>query len=148
MLPKNILGDLIQKLLYGWLIFCVGGVSSLTYFDGFLPGHEHGEHPYHLSFFEEPAHIHHLHPPQPETLVEYINSHLNPQIIVIGVAHEIVSGFSSIFVSGLNDGYILTVIGLKIFDPLHLFGSIIQASFDGQSAWVAPLEKPPSVYSG
>lgn len=147
MLQKNVLGDWIQKLLYSWLVFCVGGVGSLTYFDGFLPGHDHGEHPYHMSIFEESAHSHHSHSSQYETLAYYIRFRLNPRTILIGVAQNLIPGFSRIFVSGLSDGYILTTVRLRICGPLP-FGLVACATFTGQSAWIAPPDKPPSWYFG
>lgn len=144
MLQKNIWGDWIEKLLYGWLIFCVGGVGSLTYFDGFLPGHEHGEHPYHVSIFEESTHSHHPRSPQYNTLTYYIRFRLNPRTLLIGEAQNQIPGFSRIFASGLSDGYILITIRPKIFVP-PIFGPVTYAAVTRQSAWIAPPEKPPSV---
>lgn len=145
MLQKNITRDWVQKLLYSWLIFCVGGVGSLTYFDGFLPGHEHGEHPFHLTIFERSTHHHHL-PPQPQAVAAQMRFFLTPTAYGLGVAQNLAPGFSRFFASGLSDGYLLTVIRRKFFDPLLHFDSVRHPTFTGQSAWIAPPEKPPSAH--
>jgi hypothetical protein len=151
MLPKNILITWIQKLSYGWLVFCVGGVGSLTYFDAFAPGHEHGQHPFHLSIFEEVGHHHEAPLPQPEALTEqmrfWLTSRFNPQTDFLGAAQNLASGFTRFFGSGLSDGYILTAAHCKIFDLLLLFGSVVLAGLTGQSTWLAPPEKPPTSLS-
>jgi hypothetical protein len=63
MLLKEIYRDWFQKFIYAFLVFCIGGINSLVYFDDFLPGHEHGLHPYHLSIWTEPVHHHNPLPP-------------------------------------------------------------------------------------
>ncbi len=144
MLPKNIIRVWIQKLSYGCLIFCVGGVGSLAYFDGFLPGHEHDQHPYHLSIFEQPAHLGHHAPSQPEVLAEYLGFRQNLQANFIGAAHNLAPGFAHFFASGLSDGYLLTGAHLN---SLHLpvsFASLPPEALKGTSACLAPPEKPPS----
>ncbi|MBE7556334.1 MAG: hypothetical protein HS126_35225 [Anaerolineales bacterium] len=147
MLHHTILTGRIKKLFYGWLIFCVGGVSSLAYFDGFAPGHEHGQHPYHLSIFDEAAHAHNPLPPLHEDLTEqmrfWLASRLNPQADFFVAAQNLGVGFSRFFASGLGDGYILTAAYLKIFGLPSLFGSVERIAFKGRSAWPIPLDKPP-----
>jgi hypothetical protein len=149
MLPKNnqIAIAWIQKLIYGWLIFCIGGGGSLTYFDGFLPGHEHGEHPFHLSLLEGSAHAHHLSLSQSEVLTErmrfWLASRLNPQANFISDPQNLAPGFSTFFSSGLSDGYILIAARSQIISLPLCFGPVALAALTGQSAWLAPPEKPP-----
>ncbi|MBE7467519.1 MAG: hypothetical protein DPW09_15035 [Anaerolineae bacterium] len=149
MLRDKILRVWIKKLVYGWLIFCVGGVSSLTYFDGLLPGHEHDQHPYHLSIFEESSHTHQHGSSPPETEVEQIRfwlvSRLNPQTDFILATQNLGPGLSQFFTSGLSDGYILTIAQLNIFALPPLLGSIALAALSKQSVSLAPLDKPPSL---
>lgn len=144
MLPKNALGVWARKLIYGWLIFCVGGVGSLAYFDGFLPGHEHGEHPYHVSIFEHSTRADHHLPSQPGVLVEHIAFRLISPVHFIGAAQNLVPGFARFFVSGLSAGYLLTVAPLRILHLPALFASLPLAAFVEESAWIAPPEKPPA----
>ncbi len=147
MLSKQRVISFAEKLIYGWLIFCVGGVGSLTYFDGLLPGHEHGEHPYHLTIFEESPHVHNPLPPPRQILAKqarfWLISRLNPQTDILSIAQNLANGFTRFFASGLSDGYILTAAHLKIFDLPSLFGPIALAALNGRSAWLSPLDKPP-----
>jgi hypothetical protein len=147
MLHHKILAVWIKKLFYGWLIFCIGGVSSLTYFDGFAPGHEHGRHPYHLSIFDEAPHAHNPLPPLSEDLAEqmrfWLVSHLNPLTNILRAAQNFAPGFSSFFASGLGDGYILMATRFKIFHLPALFDVVALATLNGRSAWLVPLDKPP-----
>lgn len=146
MLLRKKLITCLQKSIYGWLIFCVGGVGSLTYYDGFLPGHEHGEHPYHLSILEE-THVHRP-PSWPEVVAEQMHlwpaRRLNSQAASIFLAaHPLAPGFSRFFSSGLSDGYLLTSVNLNILGLPLLFGSIPPTVFLGQSAWLVPPDIPP-----
>jgi hypothetical protein len=152
MLPKNILISWVRKLIYSWLIFCVGGVGSLTYFDGFLPGHEHGEHPFHLSVFEEANH-HHDHLPaqsEPENVAQQLRlwlvNRFMPSADFLLVSQHLAPGLAQFFSSGLSDGYILTETSPKIFNLHSLVGSLVPRLFIGRSARLAPPEKPPSVH--
>jgi hypothetical protein len=146
---KKILKIWLQKFIYGLLIFCVGGLGSLTYFDGFLPGHEQGRHPYHLSIFEEPAHNHDHHlpsPPEPKVLAQQMNLRLagrfRGQADFILAQQHLTSGLLQFFQSGLSDGYLLTVACGDIFNNITLFGSIGLAILTGRSA-LLPLPDPP-----
>lgn len=151
MLCHKVLRLWIKKLVYGWLIFCVGGVGSLTYFDGLLPGHEHGQHPYHLSIFEESSHGHHHHEPHlPETKTEtelirfWSIRNLIPQADFILAAQNLSPGLSQFFVSGLSSGYLVPIAQFRIFIFPSLLGSTVLTAFNGQSASLAPHDKPPS----
>jgi hypothetical protein len=147
MLPKQFIINWTQKFIHGWLIFCVGGVGSLTYFDGLLPGHTHGEHPFHLSIFEESPHVHNPLPPLPEDLAErarfWLVSRLNPQTDMLNAAQTLAHGLSHFFASDLSGGYLLTAAHLKIFALFVLFGSVALAALDKRSAWLPPPDKPP-----
>ena len=146
MRPKQLVISWTQKFVYSWLVFCVGGVGSLTYFDGFLPGHEHAHHPYHWSLFEQPGHTHNPLPPRPEVLAEqmrfWLVSRLNPQTDFVAT-QNLGPGFARFFASGLSDGYILTTLPPHIFDQPALSGSVSSAGLAGRSAALAPPEKPP-----
>lgn len=148
MLRHKVLRLWIEKLVYGWLMFCVGGVGSLTYFDGLLPGHEHGQHPYHLSIFEESSHGHHHESPLPEIETEqtrfWFIRGLNPQADLILTVQNLNPGLTQFFVSGLSNGYLLTIAQFKIFTFPALLGSIAPAALSGQSVSLAPHDKPPS----
>lgn len=138
-----------QKFIYIWLIFCVGGVGSLTYFDGFMPGHEHGDHPYHWTVFEEAGHFH---PPLPEPAAEpahvMLLSQLDPHLARITPIHSVAPGFSRFFTSGLSKGYILTPADPKDFNLPACLGLVRLTALKGQSALLAPPEKPPSIQLG
>ena len=66
----------IERVIYGLLLFCVGGVGSLTYFDAFLPHHGH---PYHLTILEAPGHVHYPLPRPAESAREYLRQRLDRQ---------------------------------------------------------------------
>lgn len=140
----------IKKLVYGWLIFCVGGVGSLTYFDGLMPGHEHGQHPFHLSIFEESSHGHHheLHQPKAKTEIGLIRlwfiRNLNAQADFILAAQNLSPGLSQFFVSGLSSGYLVPIAQFRFFTFPSLLGSTALVALSGQSASLAPHDKPPS----
>lgn len=148
MLPKQLVLNWMQKLIYGWLIFCIGGVGPLTYFDGFTPGHAHDEHPYHWTIFEGPPHVHNPLPPLSETLAEqdhfWLISHLTFQTELLISAQSLTSGFSRFFTSGLSDGYILTASHLKVVNLPARFSLITLVALTGRSAWLAPPDKPPT----
>ena len=145
MLLRKKLIACLQKSICGWLIFCVGGAGSLTYYDGFLPGHEHGGHLYHLSILEE-IHLHQP-PSWSEVMAEQRSlwpaSRLKSQAASILTTHPLALGFSRFFSSDLSDGYLVTAANLNILDLPLLFGSIPSAVFLGQSAWLGPPDKPP-----
>ena len=138
---------LLQKFLYLWLIFCLGGVGPLIYFDGFTPGHEH---PYHVTIFEEASHLHNPLSPQPEALAEQSHfellSQLNLHFHLLIAAQPLTPGFSQFFTLGLSKGYVLTTAPLKIFNMPSLVRPVSALSVTGQSAFLAPPDKPPSVY--
>ncbi len=147
MLRRKKLMTWFQKSIHSLLIVCLGGIGSLTYFDGFLPGHEHGEHPYHWVVFAEPAHSHNPLPPPPEVQAARARSwlvmRLNPYTDFLNVAQAFEPGFARFFTTGLSSGYILTAAGLKTVPLPCLLGSVVQAVLTGRSAWLPPPHKPP-----
>jgi hypothetical protein len=143
--------SLAQKFIYGWLIFCIGGVGPLTYFDGLLPGHEHKQHPFHFSVFESVDHHHHnpLPPlPTPEILAQqarlWLIRRFMPETDVL-VAHQLTSGLAYFFSSGLSDGYLLTAGQASLFYDNFHFGSATPYVLAGRSALLPPFEKPPQL---
>lgn len=141
-----------QKFIYGWLIFCIGGIGSLTYFDGFLPGHEHAQHPYHLSILEGVHHHSHDSLPLPlqsEVLAQRISlwlvSRFRIDIDFIVAQQHLAPGLAQFFASGLNHGYLLTVGRAHIFNNTSFFGSVMVHILTGRSALLPPPEKPPKV---
>lgn len=148
---KKNLAIWIKNLIFGWLIFCVGGVGSLTYFDGFLPGHEHGDHPFHMSVLEETDHHHSPlpSPADPEDLAQemrlWLVSRFLPDAQFFMASPHIAVGLLQFFTSGLSDGYILTAARFNISTPPALNGSVSALVFTGRSARLAPPEKPPSI---
>jgi hypothetical protein len=136
-----------QKFFYGWLIFCIGGIGSLTYFDGFLPGHDQGQHPYHLSLLEAPNH-HHDSPsdsPEPEDRAQppslWLISRWGADFIM--AQQHLAAGLAQFFASGLNDGYLLTRAHFQIFNDTSPLGSLLLVILTGRSALLPPPEKPP-----
>jgi hypothetical protein len=142
--------NLLHKLFYIWLIFCLGGVGPLIYFDGFTPGHEHGEHPYHVTIFEEVSHLHNPLPPEPEPLAEQVALELLNQLDshshLLIAAQPLIPGFSRFFTSGLNNGYVLITTPFKVFNLPSFFRPVSVLRVTGQSAFLAPPDKPPSLY--
>ena len=140
--------SLLHKLLYIWLIFCLGGIGPLIYFDGFTPGHEHGEHPYHWVIIEEAPHVHNPLPSRPETLAEqhhfWLVSQLASQVELLMTAQAFVPGFSRFFTSGLSNGYILSTAHFNVVKLPSRFGLISPIALSGHSAWLAPPDKPPA----
>jgi hypothetical protein len=144
----------VQKFIYGWLIFCLGGIGSLTYFDGFLPGHTDGQHPYHLSILEEGHHSHdHGHdsllpPSESETLTQqmmWLVSRFRIDLDFIIAQQHLAPGLAQFFASGLNDGYLLTIARPHLFNDTSLFGSVVRPILRGCSALPPPPEKPPQL---
>src|SRR5262245_34325468 len=106
MMPKRLVTSWVQKLIHGWLIFCIGGVGSMTYFDGFMPGNAHDQHPYHWTIFEESSHVENPLPPLPETLDRvhlWRVTLLSVYADILSTPQNLALGFSQFFVSGLKD---------------------------------------------
>jgi hypothetical protein len=149
MRSKKVFGIWAQKFIYGWLIFCLGGIGSLTYFDGFLPGHDQGQHPYHLSLFEAPNHHHDSRPhsPEPESLAQppslWLISRFGAGADFIIAQQHLAAGLAQFFASGLNDGYLSTMAHSQIFNDTSPLGSLLLVILTGHSALLPPPEKPP-----
>ena len=146
MLMRKMWLTTLEKTLYILLIFCLGGVSSLTYFDAYLPGHEHGMHPYHLSLFEQ---VHHHSPlPAPLEVVKpaierWVVSTLYGPIPVLSTPQAQAPGVAHFFNSGLSLGFLLTKDLAGLIDDPPLLGWVGQLTLSAQSATVLPPDKPP-----
>jgi hypothetical protein len=141
----------INHLIYGLLIFCLGGVGPLTYFDAFSPHHNH---PFHLSLFDSASdHHHEIHCPG---LDEQYHKHQQTtgswQLKPIGesgpaytASQQTLPGFARFFQSGLSYGFLLTgteiVIGLANSPSYR----IPAAPLTDRSVGLPPPEKPPSL---
>jgi len=136
---KKVVIGWAQNVIYSLLIFCIGGVGSLAYFDAFLPGHAQGHHPYHLSILEESVHVHNPLPPLPEA--------------------EVLALFTTAYQSTVPNGkvcfchlspshdYLLTVIHINLFSDTSLFNRILVTTLVRRSIWLSLPDKPPQPYS-
>jgi hypothetical protein len=103
-----------------------------------------------VSIFEEASPHHEPHPPQPEVLAEQLSfellSRIRPHLHLLMANPPLTPGFSRFFTSGLSKGYVLTPTPPKIFNLPSLFRPRWDLSVTGQSTFLAPPDKPPSVY--
>jgi hypothetical protein len=98
----------IERVIYGLLLVCVGGVGSLTYFDAFLPHHAH---PYHLTILEGLDHAHNPLPLPAETAQEYLRQRLETQFApypILLAGRGSTPGLAFFIQSTLSQGYVLT----------------------------------------
>ncbi len=134
MLLEKVLRGWTQKFTYAFLIFYIGGVDSLVYFDGFLPGHEHGLHPYHLSIGAESRHSHNpLPPPSQSGDLTLLNA------VDRNAVHGVVC---SCHLSSSHD-YLLTIAHSNLLSDSPFFNRLVTASVAERSAWLSPPDKPP-----
>ena len=145
-----------RKVFYALLIFCVGGVGPLTYFDAFLPDHPH---PFHLSFLAHSDHHHHESdhcpsdhhlsprtPTQPAQAwqIERLSPFSQPLFkLAVSTGYDLTSGFVNFFSSGLSLGYLLTVAEFGVISSLPLISQVSPTAPAGRSTWRPPPEKPP-----
>lgn len=141
-----------QKLISGLLVFFVGGVGSLTYFDAFLPNHDHALHPFHISIFEGHGHDHHhaaeTGSPSPAS------QNLRPigAALVGGQAQfnttqtSLPPGLAQFLDSGLSAGYLLTSLAGWLLIASSPIGRLRLDNWSGRAGGVAPPAKPPSVW--
>ncbi len=142
-----------QKIIYGLLIFCVGGIGPLTFFDAFTPDHAH---PYHFSLLERQRNAHphqhnHKHLPDSAGLSTQQTDRSLPKRLpaspyFVAAQQGIVSGVASFFQSGLSCGYLLTIIQRGIISNNTLLSYISLSPVTGYSAWLPPPENPPSIF--
>ncbi|HEX9923003.1 MAG TPA: hypothetical protein VGD99_10095 [Anaerolineae bacterium] len=147
---KRRIANWINHLIYGLLIFCLGGVGPLTYFDAFSPHHNH---PFHLSLFGgAPDHHQEVHCPG---LDEQQHHQQQPagswQLKAMGESgtaytanQQTLPGFARFFQSGLSYGFLLTGTELDIDPASSLSYRIPAASLTDRSIGLPPPEKPPS----
>ena len=137
----------LKNIICAILVFFVGGVSSLTYFDAFLPGHESGRHPYHLTIFEEAAHHHNPLSPAVEKAAQSIEQwqllRLKGSANFLMAHHHQQPGFVQFFQSGLSRGYLLLAAPVDVPSLAEPSGRIRELWLAGRSAWLPPPEKPP-----
>lgn len=148
----------IEKIFYGLLILCVGGVGPLIYFDAFLPDHPH---PYHLSVLHETFHEHaygdnreHTHPHscQSQRPEQDLNRRpverltISPHLITVDFIspnQSLASGLVRFFQSGLSHGYLLIVAKFDISVDNSLSNRVSLVTLTEPSVWLPPPEKPP-----
>ena len=135
----------IEKIIYGLLVFCVGGVGSLTYFDAFLPHHAH---PYHLTIMERPNHVHNPLPLPAEAaghlLRQRLESQLSPYPILLA-AQGSTPGLAFFTQSILSQGYVLTDGRIEFCACSSLTGQLTISDPAENSALLPPPDKPPTV---
>jgi hypothetical protein len=148
---KRTISNWINNAIYGLLIFCLGGVGPLTYFDAFSPHHGH---PFHLSLFGRVSdHPHESHCPG---LDEQHHQHGQPagswQLKPLGepgaaytADQQTLPGFARFFQSGLSHGFLLTGAEIDIGPARSLSHRIPAASPAERSIGLPPPEKPPSL---
>ena len=138
-----------QKIICGLLIFFVGGVGSLTYFDAFLPNHAHALHPFHISLLEG-AGLGHHHSHEAEVQPGQVGWPIWASL-ALGQAqlHASLSslppGLAQFLDSGLSAGYLLISLAGWLLIAGSPTGRIRLGNWSGRSAGVLPPEKPPSV---
>ena len=135
---KKVLIGWFQQFIYILLIFCIGGVGSLAYFDAFLPGHAPGHHPYHLSILEESVHVHNPLPPLPEAEVL--------ALFTMAYQSTVPSGIVCFCHLSPSHDYLLTVIHINLFSDTSLFNHISVTTLVRRSAWLLLPDKPPQPY--
>ena len=134
----------IERMIYGLLLFCVGGVSSLTYFDAFL---SHHAHPYHLTILEGPDHVHNPLPLPAETAQGYLRQRLDSQVApqpILLAAQGSTSGQAFFAQSTLSQGYVLTDGRIELCICPPLTGRLQTVAPARPSALLLPPDKPPT----
>jgi hypothetical protein len=131
----------IEKIIYGLLVLCVGGVGSLTYFDAFVPQHTH---PYHLTILEEPNHSHNPLPLPVETARQRLKSQLAAHPTLLA-AHDAIPGLAFFTQSTLGQGYVLTEGRIEFCVCPSLIGRLPAVDPAERSALLLPPDKPPTV---
>ncbi|MCL4294525.1 MAG: hypothetical protein KJ077_02300 [Anaerolineae bacterium] len=137
MLLKEVFRGWLQKFSYAFLIFCIGGMDSLIYFDGFLPGHEHGLHPYHLSIWTEPVHHHNPLPPPSQS---------NILTLLTTTYQNTTQGVTCSCHLSPSNASLLTITQTNFFIDSPFFNRIFASSVVGRSIWLSPPDKPPQLY--
>ena len=134
----------VERIIYGLLLFCVGGVSSLTYFDAFLPRHAH---PYHLTILDGPDHAHNPLPLPAEIAQESLRQRLASQLPlrpILVAAHNSTPGLAFFTQSTLSQGYVLTDDRIEFCACSSLIGQLPGSDPAESSALLPPPDKPPT----
>ncbi len=144
MRPENVLFSWVQKVIYGWLIFCVGGLAPLTFSTPLSP---HRDVPtVSIALFEASPHfsvdLAHLYSLTPS--VQRIWK--SPDFNLRAKPHSLESFTPSLvqfFQSNLSSGYLLSVARACLILHTCLFSLIALYILIGRSALLSPFEKPP-----
>lgn len=144
MRPENILCTWVQKLIYGWLIFCVGGLAPLTFSTPLSP---HRDVPVvNFAFFESPRHFFPT-LANPDPLTPFVQHAWRTQRFNPATKFHSLEGFTptliQFFQSNLSSGYLLSVARTCLVLQTTLFSLIALYVLIGRSALLPPFEKPP-----
>jgi len=144
MRPKNVLMIWVQKLIYGWLIFCVGGLAPLAFSTPLSP---HRDVPtVNIALFDSPHHFS-VTPanvtPAASSLrwvwrMQHFNSHAK-----IHSFESFTPSLVQFFQSNMSSGYLLTTARAYLILLTSLLGFIALYILTGRSVFLSPLEKPP-----
>lgn len=134
----------IKKSIYGLLIFFVGGMGSLVYFDAFVPEHTH---PYHLSILEDGSHSHSPLPlPAPKAPQPFVGRWLTSPALL--ASHSAAAGLIADFLNVSGDGCLMAGGRASIRYPLTQYGRVPALLLTDNSAVLQPPDKPPTLLAG
>jgi len=137
-----------QYIIRIFLIFTVGGVASITYFDALSPSHIVGEHPFHITIFETP-HPHRPLPQPTEQLIKIIQHtpHTFDQgkITFLEISTSIANSSHHDFQTGGSLSYLLAKIGINHKIDYPLIGWVHSVPLNRTTVWLPPPDKPPSL---
>ena len=134
----------IEKIVYGLLVLCVGGVGSLTYFDAFLPDHAH---PYHLTILEGPNHTHNPLPIPAETSTQLLQQRLVGQLTthpILTASQNAVPGPTHFSGSAFSNGFLITESPVFLCNCPSLSNRVWIGDLAKNSALLIPPDKPPT----
>lgn len=144
MRPENVLFSWVQKVIYGWLIFCVGGLAPLTFSTPLSP---HRDVPVvNIAFLESPRHFS-LTSANSDLLTASVQllwqmQRFNPDTKFYSF-ESFTPSLVQFFQSNLSSGYLLGVAHTCLVLQTALFCLIALDVFAGRSALLPPFEKPP-----
>ncbi|MCQ3974750.1 MAG: hypothetical protein DPW09_15015 [Anaerolineae bacterium] len=144
MRPKKVLITWVQKLVYGWLIFWVGGLAPLTFSTPLSP---HRDIPtVIIALFDSPRHFSFA-PASSGPIASSLKwvwrtQSFNPNSKFHSF-ESFIPSLVQLFQSNMSSGYLLTVARAYLIPPTSLFGLIALYILTGRSALLPPIEKPP-----